>query len=326
MISFGATATLGFVLACIWNLPLASPSQKEADSNNDFKFSAGGARLRFEEKFQSTCQKYPFVTKFAEMMRQPFASDDKYLIFVFHDASSRSSVGGLGDRIAGMITAIAYAIRTNRRFIIQGEGAFEEAFRPYSADKSNPDEVYTYKSWDWTGWNRAFAANMTKLNCVNPRPGHQHCGLDSTTAHDAYKVIKLSTNRCYLCRWVVKPSLGLAEKLRTLFGIEGITADTASGPTDLYQVAGCLLRLAMWPTEKLWVSLDESLSNQFRSAGYASASTSKQIGLHFRCGDSSFTENKKNAPANPECYVDKTIGTPANPEQIFTILFPNLIS
>lgn len=85
------------------------------------------ARVKFEKQFINKCQKYPFVQKFQEMLRRPFSN---YLIFVYHEPG-QSSNGGLGDRLAGMITALAFAIRSNRTFLIVGDESFEKSFRPY---------------------------------------------------------------------------------------------------------------------------------------------------------------------------------------------------
>eukprot|EP01032_Pedospumella_encystans_P022571 gene22571-25574_t len=277
-------------------------------------YSKGGARARFEEKFQKTCSKYKFVDKYLENIKNP--SKD-YLIFVFHEAGQKAH-GGLGDRVAGMITAMAYAIRTKRTFLLQGDQAFEDAFRPYfppDEEGKALSEHFTWKSWDWANWNREYASNMTKLPCINPHKNAHHCSLD-LHYHNKFKVIKYYGNRSYLCRWLIKPSLGLRKELVETLGI--------TERSDLYEVAGCMLRLAMWPTDHLWTALDDSLeaqfhqSNPFSSPGGASAantgdksivSTSKQIGFHFRCGDTSFSATKNSAP-NPECYFDTTDKVP----------------
>src|SRR5690554_2255538 len=95
-----------------------------ANIGADLKFSNGGARTRFETKFNQTCGKYSFVSKFMDMLEHPRPN---YMLFVFHEAGQASN-GGLGDRLAGMIHALAYAIRTDRTFLIQGDSAFEDAF------------------------------------------------------------------------------------------------------------------------------------------------------------------------------------------------------
>ncbi len=136
---------------------------------------------------------------------------------------------------------------------------------------------------------------MTKLHCVNPRHSSKHCALDRDV-YQQYKVIKYYGNRSYLCRWLLKRNLGLSADILQHLQVEHAT--------DLYEVAGCLLRLAIWPTEKLWNALDVSLQPQFQSR--LSAETSLQVGFHFRCGDASFSE-KADAKPNPECFFDPAV-------------------
>jgi hypothetical protein len=292
-------------------------------------FSAGGARDRFERKFYDTCGKYNFVERYIDSIRHP---KDDYLIFVFHEAGQKAH-GGLGDRVAGMITALAYALRSNRTFILQGDTSFEDAFRPYfpsyatALQRSHPPERFrngqtssdlSWRSWEWANWNREFAGNITKFHCINPKPQEKHCALDYHYGAK-YKVLKYYGNRSYLCRWVIKPSLGLRDEVARLL-------DMKDG-ADLYETSGCLLRLAMWPTEHLWRALDESLEVQFSESYTTLPSngvpavdsqdrtkvtpvvTSQQVGFHFRCGDSSFTAAAGAAP-NPECYFDTTGAVP----------------
>lgn len=282
-------------------------------SDCKISYSKGGARQRFEDKFEKTCSKYPFVHKYVENLKNP-SSD--YVIFVFHEAGQKAH-GGLGDRVAGIITAMAYALRTGRTFLMQGDSAFEETFRPYYPPNmkdfvSEPEKKYSWKSWEWANWSREFSHNMSSLHCINPKPKMHFCALDHN--HFAqHKVIKYYGNRSYLCRWLIKASLGMRSELAK-------TLDMHVG-SDLYELGGCLLRLAMWPTERLWEALDESLDAQFSlsdtfasvvsksdiSAASTSTSgvvpTTKQVGFHFRCGDSSFTAAAGGAP-NPECYLD----------------------
>lgn len=77
----------------------------------------------------------------------------------------------------------------------------------------------------------------------------------------------------------------------------GITSET-----DLFEVAGCMLRLAIWPTEILLETLDKSVQSQLTTKR---SKTFFQIGLQFRCGDSSFSEVVKgNSDFNPECVCE----------------------
>lgn len=257
-------------------------------ASKDGNYSHGGARLRFEQKFDRTCKKYSFVDQYIENLRHP---RDEYLIFVFHERGH--SGGGLGDRLAGMLTGLAYALRTNRTFLVVGDEAFENAFKPY--ERASNASKYSWRSWDWAGWQREFSANMSTLHCVNPRPSQTFCALDDPERWSKFKVIKYYGNRAYFCRWKIKKELGLGAELANTLGIHD--------GTDLYELAGCLLRLAIWPTELLWQALDDSLMSQFSQRH--STVTKAQVGFHFRCGDSSFT-----APAgqkNPQCYFNDSV-------------------
>ncbi len=204
--------------------------------------------------------------------------------------------------------------------------------------------------------------------CVNPKSRNFGCALDSPSQPhgkvlESFKVVKVRGNRSYLCRWAMKADLSMKQELHDVFGIysHAWEADVASSSlkrpvrglsgtedTDLYEIGGCLLRLGLWPTERLWTELDNWLEMQgFDSLyqGYqGSTSTSSssasdaggtgkrrrrslskntekaddnrktkplfQIGMHFRCGDSSFTlpadgtDTGKVRRRNPECWYD----------------------
>lgn len=251
-------------------------------------FSENGARKRFETRFNNTCSKYPFVANYLSNLENP---SKRYMIFVFHEAGINN--GGLGDRLGGMVSAIAFALRTGRTLLIAGDKAFEESFEPYHP---NNNGRYKWGDWKWSGWKNEFMNDTSRIlnirNCVNPRPSAKVCQLDSDFPQ---KVVKFRSNRAFLCRWVVKPKVYHNSNLAQL----GIT-----NSTDLFEAAGCMLRLAMWPTERLWKALDKSLRSQFLSR---SSVTTYQVGFHFRCGDKSFNKNEKSRPKNPECFFDPTV-------------------
>lgn len=249
----------------------------------DQSFSNSGPRSRFEERFNTTCGKYPFVQKFVSNLESP---SERYIIFAFHEAGS--SNGGLGDRLGGLVTAVAYALRTGRTLLISGDKAFNEAFQPYHP---NNNGRYHWRDWQWAGWRDEYnhGGNYTYLrNCVNPRPSAKICALDKDLAH---RVVKFRSNRAFLCRWVVKQEIYDKSLLADL----GISSET-----DLFEAAGCMLRLAMWPTERLWKALDKSLETQFISR--SSSIISYQLGFHFRCGDSSFKPGQNSAI--PGCFFE----------------------
>ena len=228
---------------------------------------------------------------------------NEYTIYVFNDGSTGN--GGLGDRLGGMITAMAFSLRTNRTMLILGDTSFNTAFRPYhpslinnnNNNNNNNDEhnkKYNWKNWNWANLDKHYVKNMTYYQkCVNPKWGTTHCALDNNVPT---KIVKYRGNRAYLCRWAQNP------KVKDIINLKkslGITDDT-----DLFEVAGCMLRLAMWPTEKLWNTLDNMVKPSMDK--FNTVKTSLQVGFHFRCGDTSFTNNGKGI-RNPQCYHDKNI-------------------
>jgi hypothetical protein len=274
--------TRAFGSFCILSFWIAGNTFGEKET-----YSGSGARKRFEANFNNTCSKYPFVVQYIANLEAP---SERYVVFVFHETGSNN--GGLGDRLGGMVSAVAFALRTGRTLLISGDKAFNEAFQPYHPRN---ESRYQWGDWNWSGWKKEYSqnSNMTYLkNCVNPKPSARICQLDNDMPH---KVVKLRSNRAFLCRWVVKPKIYQKSNLARL----GI-----SGDTDLFEAAGCMLRLAMWPTEKLWNALDKSLESQMLSR--PSMDTSYQVGFHFRCGDKSFS-NEKGGLKNPECFFDPAI-------------------
>jgi hypothetical protein len=258
-------------------------------------YSKGGARKRFEEKLE-VCKRYPFYNTYLNSITKP---SGRYIIYVFHD-QALGSQGGLGDRLGGMVSAMAYAMRTNRTLLIHADKSFEDAFQPYHPNK---DTQLSWSNWDWSGLSKSTYHRNDRevqnfVRCVNPRAGHTQCALDYDSAHN---VVKYRSNRAYLCRWSVRPDLVPAEHLlRTL----GVMSDS-----DLFQIGGCMLRLAMSPTEKLWDAIDESLHHDAELTGrkeIQNFATAAQIGIHFRCGDSSF-QLSPDKPINPECVYNPSV-------------------
>lgn len=182
-----------------------------------------------------------------------------------------------------------YAQRT---LLISGDKSFEESFHPYHPKN---DGRYTWSYWSWSGWSAEYArgSNFTHLkHCVNPERTAKVCHLDVVLSE---RVVKHQSNRAFLCGWVMKKEVYNRSYLSRL----GITSEA-----DLFEVPGCMLRLAIWPTEKLPEPLDESVQSQLstkRSKAFF------QIGLQFRCGDNSFSKVAKgNSDFNPEYVFDTT--------------------
>jgi hypothetical protein len=115
-----AAVLLIFLLSCL--LPLAHSRRA---------FTEYGARQNFERKFDEVCGAYPFVERWLELQRRPLDSiRDRYVVYSYSEKGLGSN-GGLGDRLGGLISAIAYALRSDRRLLISGDKAFEDSFRPY---------------------------------------------------------------------------------------------------------------------------------------------------------------------------------------------------
>ena len=83
-------------------------------------------RERFEKSFEDKCLKYPFVHQWIHRLENP---GGRYYTFVFQDDHWNN--GGLGDRIGGLLTAIATSLRTNRQLLVTSSNRFDELFRPY---------------------------------------------------------------------------------------------------------------------------------------------------------------------------------------------------
>lgn len=281
-------------------------------------YSSHGARAAFERAFDS-CKAYPFVQKHIDTLERAPGPDDTYAIYSFAEHGLGSN-GGLGDRLAGLVTMAAFAARTGRRLLIVADAPFKASFVPYhpnnllhTGDPGGSSQFqarFHWHDWKWSGWQDSMASNMSHAHgCVNPKGHSFACALDSGTQLGAFKVVKHRGNRCYLCRWAVREGQGLRAELLQTLGV---------GPgTDLYHVAGCLLRLAMWPSDSLWARLDDWVAKQDPSLAAKLALRPQQrhearlVSVHFRCGDSSFSaKGEGDTAANPQCVVDPTGKSP----------------
>jgi hypothetical protein len=200
-----------------------------------YSYSSTGAKERFENVFFKKCPKYEFYNRYLAQFNKQ--GDRDYVVFVFHDPGS--STGGLGDRLAGLLSAFAFSIRTGRTLLVQGDEALETLFRPFTLsdskhgsypssnshsnrnnsnniDSNNNDNnisnnLPSWSQWEWAGWQKEFSSNMTYYNkCVNPKSHNTYCALDSNVNR---RVLKIRSNRCYLCRWLLRKDLGLSNEL-----------------------------------------------------------------------------------------------------------------
>ncbi len=116
----------------------------------------------FLKQFHSTCDKYPFVKKYQDMLRSP---PDKYLLFMYTEEKDGTMVtGGFGDRLAGLVTAAAYSVRTNRTLIIHGDEPLKTYFGPIPVD----DKKFGWNDLSWSNWKDDYKQSSEVLGCVNP--------------------------------------------------------------------------------------------------------------------------------------------------------------
>jgi hypothetical protein len=228
-------------------------------------------RGEFLQNFQQSCSKYDFVQDYIARLEQP-VHNDKFLLFMYHTKTLKN--GGFGDRMGGMITAFAQAMRFNRTLILLASNGMQDLFRPYHpTDIFLPieEQQFTWKQWrTWSGfdaWKASLevpydsTSNSSRSlyeydlsNCVsNQESGFTeeetaHCAMDTT--YTDKPILRLASNRAYLCRWEKHPELPAHKEVYSALKL-------APKKTDLFEVAGCMLRLLMWPTERMWEEADK---------------------------------------------------------------------
>ena len=93
-------------------------------------FTTEVLRPLFEKEYEEQCspKKYPFIQEFFENQQN---TTDRYVYFTMQGHGI--DTGGLGDRIFGLTTAIAIALRFRRKLIIHSNDGFGEVFVPHRA-------------------------------------------------------------------------------------------------------------------------------------------------------------------------------------------------
>eukprot|EP01041_Mallomonas_annulata_P005993 gene5993-12079_t len=195
------------------------------------------------------CTKFPWATKNYSISNPT----ERAVVFLFNQKNTYS--GGLGDRLAGIISSFAFSIRTNRTFILvinDYDTGLSKAFQSH--------HKYVLYS------NQSIISNDTYdlTFCINP--SNSLCSMDFDVPH---KTVIVRSNRALLCRWTSYPQVAAYQELLHM----GI-----SNTTDLYEAAGCMLRLVLWPTEHLWNAVHKVLEQYSYNV--------PNIAFHFRCSDS----------------------------------------
>jgi hypothetical protein len=249
-----------------------------------FSFVKDVLKPQFHKNFINSCTKYPFTQQFSHKLKNP---NGKVVVFVFQEPGHMN--GGFGDRLAGLVTAAGLALRYNRTLIIRAQNDFSKLFQPYASDaRRNHDGKYSYNLstiGHWAKYHKEYENNnITELSlwgCVN---SHSKSCL-VTGSEPSQPNLLYRGNRAYLCHWFICNSTipANAEFMRLL----------GTGNDDLMEAAGCMLRLAMWPTELFWSMVDEvfewhkgDLKRRGLVKHHDQASRWRYlVSTHFRCGD-----------------------------------------
>lgn len=283
----------------------------------------------FEKTFHDQCDKYPFVQQYVSRLEH---TDERYLTFVYQANGFKN--GGLGDKIGGLISAVAMALRFNRTLLLRSENDMHEVFRPYHPtdihSKTPKYSWFNFTSWSNYDWKYANtdATEYDLYDCIN-NTGQKngHCSMkdgDASTPHILYR-----SNRAYLCYY---------DRNKDSLAFEEMKAIGVNETTNLYEAAGCMMRLALWPTEMLWEEVGKQL-REFQSSFPSSAGLRRQrrlrtrridevdrrttkgspkvvqVGLHFRCGDKSYI---KKGGYDHMCVYDED-DTPENKKSMFPL-------
>jgi hypothetical protein len=277
----------------------------------------------FLERYLQKCHKYSWIEKYVNNYYQ----FKKYTIFIYDDNVPRPKKGGFGDRLAGMVTAFLWSVRSNRTFLIESTNQKElfHYFQPFpyylyrskkfmknhfeaeESDFASETENNHKKHLKWSDWEKYFdfnegtASNKTYTWCINPKPRQIECGFDSNQMkYNDYTVVRIRSNRCYLCRWVENDHFPAQKELLEHFNI--------SKADNLFDLAGCVLRNILWPTGEMWKELKKQIvqfqkdnqppsslalpsiqaSSPLDKHSSFQDSPSSQIGVHFRCGDHNY--------------------------------------
>jgi hypothetical protein len=201
---------------------------------NDF---ASFLSTRFEKQFHRKCDKYPFVQHHYAKLENP---GERYINFVYQEPGLRN--GGLGDRIGGLVSAAAIAMRFNRTLVIRSYNGLGELMRPYHPHDSGDNPKYNYKNLSsWSAYDGRYENNdNTEYDlwmCIN-NTGQKNAQCSMLSGDVGQPYILYRSNRAYFCFYSNHADLQL------VLGI--------NQTSDMFEAAGCLLRLVYWPTNKLW--------------------------------------------------------------------------
>lgn len=259
-------------------------------------------KRRFHEKFDKECSKFPFVQKFQALTQSP---NGRYIVYKFSEDTPRRIDSGWGDKVAGLVHATALAVRFNRTLLIEStqRNSLYNFFKPYGLPHSVNILPHGTKN--------------NTLRCLGNDKPERVIACSMVKGDVPEQVLQFWGHREYLCRWEHAAVSVMRENL-------GVKASD-----DLNQVAGCLNRLAMWPTRHMWTITQEHylentqklLATQARInpmihslikphiAG--NSSEVMQIGVHVRCGQNSNYKDEPKCLSGPNVSKEtKSRGEP----------------
>eukprot|EP01039_Chlorochromonas_danica_P007515 gene7515-8312_t len=328
----GCWLALFFLLCTLSTRTCAGDNNNTSSSSSPFTFPyTGYLQNQFTQAFYDRCWKYSVFREYTRQLENGHLSNRRFVVFVFHQKRLRN--GGLGDRLAGLISAMNFAIRFNRTLLVRSENKIGRLFSPFHPLPEVRARL-SYENWtQWaTGYNPSWENHDETEHdmwyCINNvGTGSPRCSLEWGDVNQ--QIILLRSNRCYLCRdWNLPPSVASHQDLLHLLSGEdkpkGNHSSSSSSDSDrhplspdLYELGGCMLRMAFWPTDLLWKEVDRYYSevakdlhlteklefderrrskqrrrklsaNGKKKKGGASTGPFYQIGMHFRCGDHAY--------------------------------------
>ncbi len=217
-----------FTLNCVFGVSAVS------------KNSASNLKQSFIDSFNNKCNKYPFVKRFTEKIE---STDDRFFIFVYQKPGLDN--GGFGDRLAGLLSAVAMSIRFNRTLLIKTDNDLHNLFRPYHPkDIISSTPKYNWENFNWSSYNTNLDFNNMTVhdltNCINTVSSQCTMSLGDV----AEQQVVFHSNRAFLCKWDNEVNTSARTNMKNILGI--------SEHSNLFEVAGCMLRLALWPTDFLF--------------------------------------------------------------------------
>lgn len=243
-----------------------------------------------------------------EVLSQPYPrpvnNGQRFAVSIFQANDAKIARKGIGDRFAGILSVFFWALRSGRTFLVQDEiGLISNLFRPvplYVLNKS-PNSAATYETtltsspkwgnWSWAGYDYGRHGFVNFTDCVDAEihPKPTPCKFQYSDSWPDKDVVRISSNRCWLCSWLEDRTSEVYHDMQRLFFFD-------KHKSNLFEWAGCALRTVLWPTHLMWQRMDQYYDDILRKRD-----TLVQIGTHFRCGDNAFSSGYDRSA----CVVEK---------------------